>query len=373
MRPVVPVVGVLAVVAGLALIKAKQISTLVHFGKAAEAAGPPPESVGSSIARADTWETTIPATGSVESFKGVALSLEVAGTVSAIRFESGATVKKGDILVELESKVERAQLASANARRQLAAETLARNEKLVATGTLAAAQLDTDQAVMKSATSDIAALEAQIARKTLRAPFDGKLGIRAINLGQYLAAGTLVTDIETPEAQYVDFTLPQARLAEVSVGTPVRFTVEGGKEPIAGTVSAIDPTVNPVTRSLKLRASAPAAGNRLRPGMFVQVAVVLPEKRKVVAIPATALVRASYGNSVFVVEPAPNGKAGKVARQKFVRSGEMRGDFIAIDTGLADGEEVVIAGAFKLRNGMPVAIDNSVAPASSLAPMPENR
>lgn len=363
----------LAIVAAIAAVKAKQIGSLIKFGKAAAAAGPPPEAVGTAVSRDDTWESTLSATGSVESAKGVALSLEVPGTVTAIHFESGATVKKGDVLVELETKVERAQLASATTRRQLAESTLTRNKELVEKGVLASASLESDQAAFDTATSDIAALQAQIARKTLRAPFDGKLGIRAVNLGQYLNPGTSVTALETTESEYVDFTLPQASLGKVAMGTPVRFAIEGQGGTLDGSISAIDPTVDPVTRSLKLRANAADPQKKLRPGMFVQVSVVLPEKRKVVSIPSPAVVHASYGDSVFVVAPAPDGKPGRIARQQFVRAGDMRGDFVAIENGLKAGEEVVVAGAFKLRNGAPIAVDNSVQPAASLTPKPENR
>lgn len=363
----------LAIVAGIAAVKATQIGSLMKFGRAAQAAGPPPEAVGTAVSRDDTWESTLSATGSVESAKGVALSFEVPGTVTAIRFESGATVKKGDVLVELETKVERAQLASAITRRQLAESTLTRNKELVAKGVLASASLESDQAAFDTATSDIAALQAQIARKTLRAPFDGKLGIRDVNLGQYLNPGTVVTVLETTESEYVDFTLPQASLGKVAIGTPVRFTLEGQGTTLDGAISAIDPTVDPITRSLKLRATTADAQKKLRPGMFVQVAVVLPEKHQIVSIPATAVVHASYGDSVFVVAPAPDGKPGKVARQQFVRAGEMRGDFVSIENGLKPGEEVVVAGAFKLRNGSPIVVDNSVKPAASIAPKPENR
>ncbi len=373
-RYVVPIAAVLAIVAALALVKGTQISTLVKAGRAAEAAGPPPVTVGSGVAREETWDSTLSAVGSVETVKGVALSLEVPGVVSAIRFESGKVVKKGDLLLELEAKVEKAQLAAARARKQLAQQTYDRNRALVETGTLAAAQLDSDEASLETATADIGALEAQIARKTLRAPFDGKLGIRAVNLGQYLAPGTMVTVLETADTQYVDFTRPQDRLGEVAAGTAVRITLEGQPgPPLDGTISAIDPTVDPVTRALRLRASAPDPAKSLRPGMFVRVEVVLPKKQQVVVVPLTAVMRATYGDSVFVIEPAPSGQPGKIARQQFVRTGEARGDFVAIEEGVAPGQQVVVAGGFKLKNGARVTIDDSDQPTPSIAPKVENR
>jgi len=359
---------VLVIIGALAFVKAAQIGKLMRAGKAAEAAGPPPEVVATAIAGDETWESTLTAVGSVETAKGVTLSVEVPGVVSAIRFESGAMVNKGDVLLELEANVEKSQLAAATARRKLAASNLARNEQLLATGTLAGAQLDSDRAALKTADADAAALQAQIARKTLRAPFSGKLGIRAVNLGQYLSPGTTVTALETTETQYVDFTLPQRHLAAVTIGNPVR--IEVGKETVDGAITAIDPTIDPITRSLRLRANTPDQEKKLRPGMFVAVAVVLPTKRKVVAVPVTAIVHASYGDSLFVVEP---GTSGKIARQQFVRTSDTRGDFVAVDEGLKIGEEVVVAGAFKLRNGAPVAVNNDVKPAASAAPKPENR
>lgn len=376
MRAAIPLVVVLVIVGGIALVKARQIGALVEMGRKAEAAGPPPEVIATSNAAEQTWEATLAAVGSVESQKGVSLSAEVAGVVRAIKFESGAIVKKGDVLVELEADVERAQLASALARKTLAASSLARNQALVDRGVLPKAQIEGDEAALKTADADSAAVQAQIARKTLRAPFGGKLGIRAVNLGQYVTPGTMVTVLETTEAQYVDFTLPQGHLAEVAIGMPVRIRPKSDAQGVEGSITAIDPTVDPITRSLRLRATAnndTPAGKALRPGMFVELAVVLPKKHAVIAVPVTAVVHASYGDSVFVVEPAPNGKPGKVARQQFVRTAETRGDFVAIADGLKGAEEVVVAGAFKLRNGAPVTVNNEVKPSPSTAPTPENR
>ncbi|MBI2394452.1 MAG: efflux RND transporter periplasmic adaptor subunit [Deltaproteobacteria bacterium] len=384
MRALLPIVIVLVLVGAIVLMKAAQIGKVMRAGKAAEAAGPPPEVVATALATEATWEATLPAVGSVETAKGVALSVEVPGVVSALRFESGAVVKKGDVLLELESNVERSQLQAAVARRTLAASNLARKEKLLASGTIAIAELESDQAALKTAEADAAALQAQIARKTLRAPFAGKLGIRAVNLGQYLSPGTTVTTLETSDTQFVDFTLPQQLLGEVAIGNPVRIRNGGGARDggvaatadgaivatVDGAIVAIDPTVDPVTRSLRLRADVPDKEKKLRPGMFVEVSVVLPKKHAVISVPITAIVHASYGDSLFVVEP---GETGKIARQQFVRTGETRGDFVAVEQGLTPGQEVVVSGAFKLRNNAKVAVNNDVKPAASVAPQPENR
>lgn len=375
MRALLPIVVVLVLVGALALVKFTQIGMLMKAGKAAEAAGPPPEVVATAVAAEDTWETTLPAVGSVETAKGVALSVEVPGVVTALRFESGAVVKKGDVLLELESNVERSQLQAAVARQALAASNVTRKEKLLASGTIAIAELEGDQAALKTAEADVAALQAQIARKTLRAPFAGKLGIRAVNLGQYLSPGTTVTTLETSDSQFVDFTLPQQHLGEVAIGNPVRIRQGGADDggvatTVDGAIVAIDPTVDPVTRSLRLRADVPDPEKRLRPGMFVEVSVVLPKKRAVISVPITAIVHASYGDSVFVVEP---GKSGKIARQQFVRTGETRGDFVSIEQGVTARQEIVVSGAFKLRNNAAITVNNDVKPAASVAPQPENR
>jgi len=375
LRVFLPLLGVLAVVAGLAAVKAKQIGMLIKAGKAAEAAGPPPEVVNTGVAKQDTWALTLSAVGSVEAVKGVTLSNDAPGVITAIRFESGAEVKAGEILVELDSSVERAQLGSVLARRELAKTSLERNKALVDKGALPAAQLDTDEATLKSANADAAALQAQISRKTVRAPFAGKLGIRAVNLGQYLNPGTPITMLESKDALYVDFTLPQQKLELLALGTKVEFRAVGLSGVLSGAVAAIDTNVDPVSRSVRLRATVDDKAQKLRPGMFLEVLVILDKQQQVVAVPATAVVHATYGNSVFVVEdkgPGADGKPQKVARQQFVRTGVARGDFVAIEDGLKAGETVVVAGAFKLRNGASIVVNDSVKFDPQLAPQPEN-
>jgi membrane fusion protein (multidrug efflux system) len=303
----------------------------------------------------------------VTAVRGVALSSEAPGVVKAIHFESGALVKAGQVLVELDTSVERAQLESAEARKNLAEIGAGRTRKLAERQAVSAAQLDSDEAQLKTSSADFGALQAQIERKTVRAPFSGRLGLRTVNLGQYLNPGAPVTVLESLGSVYVDFSLPQENLPLVKVGTPVRVRLNGSE--LAGTVGAVDPTIDATTRSIKLRASIPNKQERLRPGMFVQVTVVRAEKSKVIVAPATAVVHASYGDSVFVVED----KDGhKVARQQFVRLGPARGDFVAISEGVKPGQELVTAGAFKLRNGSGVVINNAVQPSPALQPRVEN-
>lgn len=384
MRYVVVILGLLALVGGLVFVKFSQISTLMAFGKQMQAMGPPPESVGSAVAQVQSWEDTLSAVGSIASVKGVSLSNDAPGVVTRINFESGKTVKKGEVLVELDSGVERAQLASAKARRELASLTVNRSRALFASRSMSQAQLDNDDAEFKRADTDYRAIQAQLERKVVRAPFDGRLGIRGVNLGQYLNPGTPITSLDALGAVYVDFTLPQQRLGNVSIGMPVRVTIEGSKQPpVSGTITAVDPTLDDATRSIKLRASLPNDLEKLRPGMFANVSVLLPKKEDQVIVPVTALVHASYGDSVFVVEDkkpgspgmakTPDGRVVHVARQQFVRVGDVRGDFVAISEGVKRGQEVVTAGAFKLRNGAPVVVDNRVKAEPQMNPRLENR
>jgi membrane fusion protein (multidrug efflux system) len=388
MRILVAVGISLAVIGLLAGTKFAQISSLMRFGKAAQAAGPPPEAVGTAVAKGAEWESVLESVGSVEAGRGVTISNEVPGVVRAIRFDSGAKVHQGQVLVELDSSVERAQLSSLQARRDLATTSAVRTRQLAAGGASTKAQLDADESQLKTVSADAQALTAQIEKKSIRAPFGGKLGIRSVNLGQYLNPGTPITVLESTDAVYIDFTVPQQQVARVPVGTAVRITLPG-TEPLRtlpGKIAAVDPSVDPVTRAVKLRASVDAdktSANELRPGMFVNVSVVLPDRASVVFVPATSIMRAPYGNSVYVVEDKKDeaghpvtgfgGKPAKVARQQFVRLGVSRGDFVAIDEGVTAGQEVVALGAFKLRNGAPVFVNNEIQLSPSQTPNPQNR
>ena len=389
----VAALALFAVVLLLAAVKGTQIFELVSFGKHAQKMGPPPEAVSTFVAQEQTWEETIPSVGSVSSTRGVSISNDSPGIVTRIAFESGDTVKQGQVLVELDTRVESAQLASAKARMELAKTNAERTRKLAASGAVTNAQLENDESQLAAASADVNALAAQIERKVVRAPFGGKLGIRLVNVGQYLAPGTKITDLESEQGTYVDFALPQQDLASIAVGMPVRISashVEQGSDAgatapptIAGSIYAIDPTVDPATRNIRVRASVEGAEKTLRPGMFVDVQIVEPKKAQVVAVPETAIVHASYGDSVFVVEDekdtsgavvhAPDDSVSKIVRQQFVRRGDARGDFVAVVDGLSAGAEVVSEGAFKLRNRARVAVKNDVQPKPQLEPHPPNR
>lgn len=383
MRYVLVIVGLLLVIGGLVYVKFAQISLLIGMGEAMAESGPPPEAVSTSPATLQAWESSLQAVGTVASAKGVQISSEVPGVVKKIGFDSGKLVKKGDVLVVLDSRVERAQLASAQVRRDLALTNVKRARALGASGAESQSQLDTDENALRQATAELEVLRAQIARKTIRAPFSGRLGIRAVNLGQYLNPGTALTTLDAVGGAYVDFELPQRHQQEVSVGQRVRVSVEGVTDVDAsGSVSAISPNVDPGTRTLVLRAAVEHDDGKLQPGMFVRVEVVLPEQRKVVSVPLTAVVYAPYGDSVFVIEeplpeaPAAQGPSGEPvlrARQQFVRLGERRGDFVAVLDGVTPGEVLVSAGAFKLRNNSPVFVNDELAPKAELDPTPKNR
>ncbi len=383
MRYLVAILGVVLLIGGLATVKYKQIASLISFGKEMQKAGPPPETVGVAVAQSQVWEGTLTTIGSIAPVRGVALSNDAPGVVQQIFFESGDVVRQGQVLLQLDSSVERAQLASSASRRELASINAGRTRALVSSGALAPSQLDNDDYALKTSTKDVTALQAQIDRKVVRAPFAGRLGIRAVNLGQYLNPGTQITVLEDIDSVYVDFTLPQQDLATVKVGMPVRVSIEGASTTSDGVIRAIDPEVDATTRSIKLRASVPNKGETLRPGMFANVSVVLPTQAPQVTIPATALMHAAYGDSVYVVEDKKDdagqpvaGKDGKpveIARQQFVKVGDARGDFVAILDGVTAGTTVVSAGGFKLHNGSPIVVDSGIKPSALLDPHPVNR
>jgi len=381
MRYVYSILVVALLVGALVTLKYKQIASLISMGKKMEAAGPPPEAVGSSKATEESWPETLSSIGTIAPVQGVSVSNDAPGMVTRIHFESGALVKQGDVLVELDTSVENAQLASSLARKDLATATLERNRRLVASGTLPSANLDTDESTLKTTTADIDGVRAQIARKLVRAPFSGRLGIRNVNMGQYLNPGTTLAVLVGVEAVFVDFSLPQQDLARISVGMPVHVVVDDDSAVAGdGVIAAVDPTIDSATRNVKIRAQIPNKEEKLHSGMFAKVEVQLPKQAAVVAVPETALVHASYGDSVFVVEDPKgdeasggDGRPFKIARQQFVKLGAAHGDFVAIVDGVSAGQELVTAGAFKLRNGSRVIVDNTVATNPELSPKLQNR
>lgn len=330
----------------------------------------PPETVSAAEAAGMEWRGAVRAIGELRAEQGIAVSSEVGGIVRALHFESGDAVEAGALLVELDADVEKAELAAATAALRLAEVELARTRRLVAQATVAEAELDRAIAAADEAAARVGALEARIAQKAIRAPFGGTLGIRRVELGQYVAGGAAMVSLEATEKMKVEFTVPQGDSGKIAVGQAlrVRTDAEPGVE-YAGEITAFESRVDPATRTLSVEGIVENPHGRLRPGMFGVVETVLPEARAVVGVPQTAVYYQSFGNSVFVVK---NGENGQTVEQRFVRLGEQRGDIVEVLKGVEAGEQVVTSGVFKLRNGGRVVIDNQNAPEATLEPQPEN-
>ncbi|HWR58701.1 MAG TPA: efflux RND transporter periplasmic adaptor subunit [Thermodesulfovibrionales bacterium] len=372
-RIIFTLVGLVIVVAILGGIKAMQIGAMIEQGKKFV---PPPETVTSVSVKADSWETSLTAVGTLNAVQGVTVGAELTGKVVKIAFDSGTSVNKGDILIRQDTSAEEAQLPGAVAQADLSRTNLDRAEQLFAKGMIARVDLDIAAANAAQALAQVENIKATIAKKTIRAPFSGQLGIRQVNLGQILREGDPIVTLQSLDSIYVDFTLPQQQLALVKSGLPVLVTSDAAPGvTIEGRITAMNPLVDPDTRNIKVEATVTNRGGKLRPGMFVNVTVGLPTRRNVLAVPSTAILYAPYGDSVFVIEAqgaTKNGKEGNTLRQQFVRLGERLGDFVAVTSGLKDGETIVSTGVFKLRNGQSVVVDNALAPSFQKQPMPEN-
>ena len=364
---------VLLVVGTLAGVKTLQIRTLMAAGKSFAS---PPESVSSVLAREEKWQGTITAIGSVTAFQGVTVTPEIAGIIREIAFESGAVVAKDALLVRLDTSAEEAQLHALEAQEELARLTLARERALRSQNMVPQSELETAEATLKQTQGMADATRATIQKKTIRAPFAGRLGIRLVNLGQYLDTGKPIVSLQSLTPVYADFSLPQQELARLQTGMRVRLTTDAypGRQ-FEGTLTAINPDLDAQTRSVGLQATFENKEQLLRPGMFARVEVLLPEERPVLVVPATSVLSAPYGDSVYVIESKPGKESGKpelVVRQQFIRTGSARGDFVSVETGLKPGERIVSAGIFKLRNGMSVIENNELSPKNELAPRPSD-
>ncbi|AHF91936.1 RND transporter [Opitutaceae bacterium TAV5] len=368
---ILSLVALLALLGVIAGIKAKQIGTLIA---ASAKMTPPPETVTTAGVLEEYWEPTLEAVGSVAADQGVVLSSEVSGTITKIAFESGASVKAGDLLAELDISVEKAQLAAAEARAKLAEISLQRAKDLREKNTNSQADLDAADAESKEAAAQVANIRATIGKKTIRAPFGGRLGIRLVNLGQFINAGTPVISLQSLQPVHVDFSLPQQQLGQLAVGLTARVKSDAWPQQVfEGKITAINPDIDLATRSVRVQLTIANERELLRPGMFGNVTVVLPDKSKLTTIPATAVLFAPYGDTVFVVEKKAGENSGEeqfVVRQQFVRLGVRRGDFVAVSEGLEPGQTVVATGAFKLRNGVAITVNNDLAPKAELNPQP---
>ena len=368
-------VAAILIVGPLALVKFSQIKKMIAAGQAA-AANMPPTTVTAAAAKSETWANSLTATGSLVAVQGVTVGAEMPGKVVEIKFEPGTKVKAGDLLVQLDTTTEVAQLNAAQATAALARANLQRAKELRENNTNSMAELDAADAQAKQAEAQVEAIRALIAKKTIRAPFDGRLGLRYVNLGQILREGDPITTLQTLDPIYVNFSLPQQRISQIAPGAVVKVTSDAApEESFEGKITAISPEIDTVTRNIRVQATIENRGEMLRPGMFANVDVMLPTNTEAVAIPATAVLYAPYGDSVFIIDEKKDEQSGKVQqvlRQQFVRLGSPRGDFVNVVDGLKPGEQVVTAGVFKLRTGMPVVIDNTLAPEAKLAPNPND-
>jgi membrane fusion protein (multidrug efflux system) len=373
-RIILTISGLLVLVAIIAGVKFLQIRKMMEQGANFV---PPPETVTTAVVAMQTWEALLTAVGSLTAVQGVTVAAEQPGKVVRIAFEPGAAVPAGALLVELDTSTERAQLPGAEAQVALAKNNLERSERLLAERIISPAEHDAAVANYRQARAEAGSIRAEMGKKAVRAPFAGRLGIRLVNLGQMLKEGDPIVSLQSLDPIFVDFLLPQQQLGQLRLGLPVRVTTDAlPGEIVEGRITAINPEVDAATRNIRVQATAANPQERLRPGMFVNVAVVLPAPTPVFAIPATAVLYAPYSDSVFVVEAKKDektGESGKVIRQQVVRLGEKRGDFIAVTEGLKEGETVVSTGVFKLRNGQAVVVDNKLAPEFKLAPVPENQ
>jgi membrane fusion protein (multidrug efflux system) len=370
-RIIITLIGILVLIGGLAGIKGLQINRMIAHG---DNFVPPPEVVTTAMAKTDSWESFLTAVGSLEAVQGVVVTAELTGKVVHIAFEPGTLVKAGDLLVQQDTSVESAQLRAAEAEVALAKINFERTKKLVANKTVSQSDFDNADAQYKQAVAQADNIRAVIGKKTLRAPFTGRLGIRQVNLGQTLNEGDEIVSLQSLDPIYVNFLLPQQRLAQIHPGLAIRLTTDAFPgQVVSGKITAINPQVDAATRNIRIQATVENPTERLRPGMYVNVSVVLPDRIEVVTIPATSVLYAPYGDSVFVVEEQKNDSnqsSGLVLNQKFVRLGEKRGDFVSVISGLTQGDTVVSTGVFKLRNGQAVVIDNTLSPEFKQMPKP---
>jgi membrane fusion protein (multidrug efflux system) len=365
-------IGMAVFLGVIGTIKMRQIQSAV-----AQAASfqPPPEAITTIVAKQEQWPAALSAIGTVAAVHGVTVSADLPGIVDKISFDSGKTVRQGDILVKLDTRQEQAQLTAAEAQRDLSRLNLDRMRGLREEGITSQSELDRMAAEYKQAEARVGEIRATIDRKTIRAPFSGVLGIRQVNVGQYLTGGAPIVPLQALQPVYVDFSVPQQEVGQVREGREVRVTTEGaaGVEYV-GRITAVDAVVDQATRNIHVQATFSNPDGQLRPGMFIQAQVVLGASRDVVSIPASAISYAPYGDSVFVVGDVkgPNGQDYRGVRQQFVKLAGARGDQVAVLSGIEAGTEVATSGVFKLRNGAAVQVSNEVQPGNDPAPKPQD-
>lgn len=364
---------ILAVMIGVpATIKLRQFSVMSSAPMVM-----PPETVTADSAREQSWPDTVTAVGSLAAVQGVTVGAELGGKVVEIAFESGDRVDAGTVLVRLDTAAEEAQLRAAEAAVSLARLTLDRTRELLAKKNASKAEFDSANARFKQAAAEAENVRAVIEKKVIRAPFAGRLGLRLVNLGQILKEGDPIAILQTLDPIHVNFSLPQQLNPVLAPGMRVRVSTDAAPDAtFEGAINAVSPEVDAVTRNVRVQALISNSGEQLRAGMFVNVEIVLSEQRVVLAVPATSILYAPYGDSVFVIDEVRDEETGemrKVLRQQIVRLGAARGDFQAVTAGLQAGDQVVTSGVFKLRPGTAVVVDNTLAPDAQLTPAPDNK
>ena len=367
------IVIALPIAGGIVTTKVLQFKAM---GAAAARQQMPPQPVNVAEVREELWQPRISAVGSVTPVQGTVVSTEVDGIVREIKFQAGALVNAGDELVQLDIEIQQAQLRAAEAAAEWARISFKRAKDLISSKAISQADLDSADSTLKQADAQVENLRAVIGKKTVRAPFTGKLGIRRISVGQFLDKGSPVVSLQSLDPVFVEFSLPQQRLGELAEGLKVVvFSDAYPGQQFEGKITAVNPDVDSSTRNVRVQATLANADGRLRPGMFVSVDLVLARSEKVLFIPATAVAHGPFGDSVFTVEEGKTDASGAkplVAQQRLVRLGTRQGDFVVATDGVKAGERIVSTGVFKLRPGMTVRVDNTLAPHFALAPIPRN-
>jgi membrane fusion protein (multidrug efflux system) len=340
----------------------------------ANAPKPTAQTVTSIIVKPQEWQLQLNSVGSLSAVSGVDLSSEVAGMVRSVHFKSGQDVKAGEVLLELNADSDIAQLHALQASAELAAITLKRDQAQLAVQGVSQAQVDNDAADLRAKNAQVEQQAALVAKKVIRAPFSGRLGISSINPGQYINPGDKIVTLQEINPIHLDFYIAQSRLARLAVGQAVSVSTDTfPNETFAGRVTAISPKLDSSTRNVQVQALVDNPQRKLLPGMFANTHVAVGQKLRLLTLPQTAITYNAYGSTVYVVETSNKTVAGsnKVVRQVFVTTGETRGDQVAVLTGLSEGQEVVTSGQLKLKGGSPVVIDNTVQPANDAAPTPQ--
>jgi membrane fusion protein, multidrug efflux system len=337
----------------------------------------PPQTISATKAAASEWLPRIDAIGSLRAVKGADLSLEVSGVVESISFNAGDDVEEGALLLRLRTADDVAHLHSLQAMAELSGITYERDQKQFKMQAVSQATLDTDSANLKNAEAQVAQQQAMIDKKVLRAPFAGHLGIRAVDLGQYLGPGTVIVTLQALDPIYVDFFVPQQSVDQMRLGQSVTVKVDAFKDrTFTGEISAINPKVDIGNRNVQIRASLKNSDHKLLPGMYATVDITTGSPKTYVTLPQTAITYNPYGDTVYVVEAKgtdADGTPQLVARQTFVTVGLTRGDQVAVLKGVEEGDMIVTAGQIKLHNGSVVLIDNTVTPTADAAPTPVDR